>query len=799
MTMDPLFFDYSACIDLDDLPIDSHVFSHSPDQNPSLTNGFFLDDPILDLESSDSAFLSNKVDPVTKLPSKSVDLDNGDLIFPSTMVSLDGGSFGPSMSSSRDQSPEGDSLSPSGDIDSLDPVLKYISQILMEENMEEQPWVFADEVALQNAEKSLYDVLGQQHLEQSDQSPSQVDLSHYIESTTSNLSGSSSAPRSHDATNVTFSFSDSANANILHTIGDHSHAVVKNPDQDFQSNVDSISQFLANSSNSITNHDDGSEESLHGLLVKSILSDGESMIQFKKGLEEASKFLPTNNQLRINPEDSKPSSETKKGTTRTRINEEINMKGSSNGFKGLKNRERDEDAFEEGRASKQTALYAEEGELSDLFDKVLLCTENGGAMCSGDGSGETGLRKDIQLQRNKRGSNRGRVRGKKQGSKKTVDLRTLLILCAQAISTSDFRTANELLKQIRENSSPFGDASQRLAHYFANGLGARLVGNNIRTQDFYSTVVARTTSAADVLKYYHLHISTCPFKQFSMFFANFMIFKFAEKATTLHIIDFGIAFGFQWPILIQKLSSRSEGPCRLRITGIELPQAGLRPAERLEETGRRLKKYCERFDVPFEFNFIASRNWESIKLADLKIQRHETVAVNCLDRFKNLLDETVEDNNPRDAVLELIREIKPDIFVHAVCNGSYNAPFFATRFREALFHFSTGYDMLDATIDRDNEDRLVMEREFHGREIMNVIACEGLERIERPETYRQWQVRHVRAGFKAPPLDQDFMKLFRGKMKAWYHKDFVLDEDGNWMLQGWRGRIFYGSSCWVPT
>ncbi|KAI6686836.1 hypothetical protein NL676_032749 [Syzygium grande] len=107
--------------------------------------------------------------------------------------------------------------------------------------MEEQPWVFADEVALQNAEKSLYNVLGQLHLQQSDQSPSQVDLSHYIESTASNLSGSSSAPRSHDATNVTFSSSNLADANILHTIGDHSRAMLKNPDQDFQSNVDSVS------------------------------------------------------------------------------------------------------------------------------------------------------------------------------------------------------------------------------------------------------------------------------------------------------------------------------------------------------------------------------------------------------------------------------------------------------------------------------------------------------------------------------------------------------------------------------
>ncbi|KAI6686833.1 hypothetical protein NL676_032746 [Syzygium grande] len=645
--MDPLFFGHSARINLDDLPIDSHAFSPNPDRYPSPTDGFFLDDPFLDLKSSDTTFLSNKVDPVYDLPSKSVDLDIGDLIFPSTSVSSGGGPFGPSMSSSSVQSPGGDSLSPSGDADSSDPVLKYISQMLMEENMEEQPWVFADQVALQNAEKSLAHIA------------TFLEVAVVMEATM--------------LPSVTASSGDSADANILYPIEEHSHAGQESSDLDFQSNVDSSSQLLSNSSSSITNCDDGSEESLHELLLKSIFSDGESMIQFKKGLEEASKFLPTDNQLGINPEDSKPSSETKKGAPRMRINEEINMMRSSDGFKGLKNHERDEDALEEGRANKQTALYTEESELSDLFDEVLLCNENGGGMCSGNKSMETGLSKDIQPHRNKRSSNRGRGRGKKQESGNIVDLRTLLILCAQAISTSDFRTANELLKQIRENSSPSGDGSQRLAHYFANGLEARLVGDKTRTQDFYSAVVART-SAADVLKAYHLHISTCPFIKFSIFFANCMILKLAEKATTLHIIDFGIAFGFQWPILIQKLSSQSEGPCKLRITGIELPQAGFRPGTKNRGDG-----------LSFE-----------------------------------------------------------EVF----------------------------------------KERLVLEREFYGREIMNVVACEGSERVERPETYKQWQARHMRAGFKALPLGQELTKLFRSKMKEWYHKDFVLDEDGNWMLQG---------------
>lgn len=235
----------------------------------------------------------------------------------------------------------------------------------------------------------------------------------------------------------------------------------------------------------------------------------------------------------------------------------------------------------------------------------------------------------------------------------------------------------------------------------------------------------------------------------------------------------------------------------LRITGIELPQRGFRPAERVQATGRRLAKYCERFGVPFEYNAIAQK-WDTIRVEDLKIRDDEVLAVNCLFRFKNLLDETVVLNSPRDQVLNLIRKIRPSMFVHSIVNGSYNASFFVSRFREAIFHFSPLFDAFDMKVPRENHMRLMFEKEFFGREALNVIACEGTERVERPETYKQWQIRNARAGFKPLPLDGVILKKLGSKLKEGYLDDFVIDEDGHWMLQGWKGRILYASSCWIP-
>ncbi|PRQ34158.1 putative transcription factor GRAS family [Rosa chinensis] len=233
-------------------------------------------------------------------------------------------------------------------------------------------------------------------------------------------------------------------------------------------------------------------------------------------------------------------------------------------------------------------------------------------------------------------------------------------------------------------------------------------------------------SAADILKAYQTYIKACPFKLMSNIYANKTIFKLTEKATRLHIIDFGILYGYQWPGLIQSLAKRPSGPPMLRITVLKR---------------HRLAKYCKRFNGPFEYNFIA-QDWETIRYQDIKLDRDELTVVNCLCRLRNLPEET-EMRSPRDRVLKLIRRINPDMYIHGLVNGTYNAPFFEIRFREALYHFSSLFDMFDETLPREDQQRLLYEQEILGRDIINVIACEGSRRLERPETYKQWQIRNT--------------------------------------------------------
>ncbi|XP_059667835.1 scarecrow-like protein 9 [Cornus florida] len=687
---------------------------------------------------------------------------------------------------------------PHEDCDFSDAVLSYISQMLMEEDMEDKTCMVQESLDLQAAERPFYEVLGKKYPPSPEQNPTYVDQN-------------SESPDYYFG-NQSNGFSCSYNSNGYLV----DPRWYNNPTDCSTSQLPNIPLYNASrssvlfspspssvgSSNSINNFIDGFLDSpISPLQVPDLYNGSQSIWQFRKGVEEASKFLPSGNRLLVNLEANRLVPRELRGETgemMLKVEKKEEGEYSPTGSRVRKNPHREDVDAEEERITKQAAVYPESTVRSEMFDVVLLCNMGKGKnpLSTLRETLQNGASKNMQQNGQSKGSNGVKGRGKKRnGKKEVIDLRTLLIHCAQAVAADDCRNANELLKQIRQHSSPFGDGSQRLAHCFADGLEARLAGTG---SQIYKALISKRTPAADFLKAYHLYIASCPFRKISNFVSNMTIMNKAENAMRVHIIDFGILYGFQWPTFIQRIATREGGPPKLRITGVEFPQPGFRPAERVEETGRRLADYAQSFNVPFEYTAIAKK-WETIKVEDLKIDKDEFLVVNCLYRSKNLLDETVVVDGARNIVMNLVRKINPEIFIHGIINGAYNAPFFVTRFREALFHFSSLFDMLENTVPREHAERMLIEREIFGREALNVIACEGWERVERPETYKQWQVRVMRAGFVQLPFDQEIKKKATNRVRSSYHKDFVIDEDGQWLLQGWKGRIIFALSCWKPA
>ncbi len=121
-----------------------------------------------------------------------------------------------------------------------------------------------------------------------------------------------------------------------------------------------------------------------------------------------------------------------------------------------------------------------------------------------------------------------------------------------------------------------------------------------------------------------------------------------------------------------------------------------------------------------------------------------------------------------------------------------------SRFQEALSHFSTLFEALDASMPAEHPDRVLLEQEFFGRDILNIVACEGLERVERAETYRQWQARTLRAGFTQMPIMKTTVEKISNLMRG-FHRNYGIGEDGGWLLAGWKETILQAFSTWQPT
>ncbi|KAL5206039.1 hypothetical protein ABZP36_034248 [Zizania latifolia] len=659
-----------------------------------------------------------------------------------------------------------------------DLVLPFISRMLMEEDIDDKFFYdYPDHPALLQAQQPFLDILS----DRSSQSRSNSDEngSRLSPTSSSDTSASTAVPltpaavNSYDAPTAAVQygsieldpaafFAAGANSDLMSSA--------------FLKGMEEANKFLP------------SEDKL---VIDLEASSGD----YFRGVEEAKKFLPSDDKLLVGFNGrSAPAA-----VSVVSVKEEAVDVVAASGGRGRKNPFDDEELeleLEGGRSSKQTAVQGDDVAARDMFHEVMMPSDQN---CV-EMMEKLRIAMKEEAAKNEastggKGGN-GKAKGGRRGGKDVVDLRTLLIHCAQAVATDDRRSATELLKQIKQHSKPTGDATQRLAHCFAEGLQARLAGTGSLV---HQSLMAKRTSAGDILQAYQLYMAAICFKKVSFMFSNYTIYNASLGKKKIHIVDYGIQYGFQWPCFLRRISDREGGPPEVRITGIDLPQPGFRPTERIEETGRRLSNYAHEFHVPFKYHAIAAAKMESVCKDDLNIDPDEVLIVNCHNQLKNLMDESVVIDSPRDIMLSNIRKMQPDVFIHAIVNGSFSAPFFVTRFREALFYYSALFDVLDATTPRESEQRMLIEQNIFGRAALNVIACEGTDRVERPETYKQWQVRNQRAGFKQLPLNPDIVQKVRDKVKNCYHKDFVIDVDHRWLLQGWKGRILYASSTWVPN
>ncbi|KAH7430973.1 hypothetical protein KP509_08G022700 [Ceratopteris richardii] len=167
--------------------------------------------------------------------------------------------------------------------------------------------------------------------------------------------------------------------------------------------------------------------------------------------------------------------------------------------------------------------------------------------------------------------------------------------------------------------------------------------NGLGTRAYFEAAYGNQLSVSTLLKATKTALNFIPMFKIAHYFANQSILKAAEGATSLHIVDYGMFFGLQWPCLINALADRNEGPPMLTITAIGSPQPGDNPAKQLEDIGDRLSEYAKTYNVPFKYHAIAASNWEDLDLLSHTAHNgvEEVLVVNCIHSLHHVLDECI--------------------------------------------------------------------------------------------------------------------------------------------------------------
>lgn len=370
-------------------------------------------------------------------------------------------------------------------------------------------------------------------------------------------------------------------------------------------------------------------------------------------------------------------------------------------------------------------------------------------------------------------------------------VKQLLTRCAEALSEDRTEEFHKLVQEARGVVSINGEPIQRLGAYLLEGLVARH-GNS--GTNIYRALKCREPESKELLSYMRILYNICPYFKFGYMAANGAIAEALRTENNIHIIDFQIAQGTQWITLIQALAARPGGPPRVRITGIDDPVSEYARGEGLDIVGKMLKSMSEEFKIPLEFTPLSVYATQVTKEM-LEIRPGEALAVNFTLQLHHTPDESVDVNNPRDGLLRMVKGLSPKVTTLVEQESHTNTTPFLMRFGETMEYYSAMFESIDANLPRDNKERISVEQHCLAKDIVNIIACEGKDRVERHELLGKWKSRLTMAGFRPYPLSSYVNSVIR-KLLACYSDKYTLDEKDGAMLLGWRSRKLISASAW---
>lgn len=378
-----------------------------------------------------------------------------------------------------------------------------------------------------------------------------------------------------------------------------------------------------------------------------------------------------------------------------------------------------------------------------------------------------------------------------------LDLKQMLIACAHAIDDGNKEDVEQLMEVLQSKVSVAGDPIQRLGAYMLEGLRARQLSSGSL---IYKKLRCYEPTSKELMSYMSILYQICPYYKFAYTSANVVIKETMQNERKIHVIDFLIAQGSQWIQLIEELARRPGGPPSVRVTGVDDGDSSYARGGGLQLVGERLTKHAKSLGVPFEFH-AAAITGSDVEWGNLRVEPGEAIAVNFPYMLHHMPDESVSTTNHRDRLIRLVKRLNPKVVTLLEQESNTNTSSFSKRFEAALDYYTAMFESIDAKLPRnvelgrDDKRRISAEENCVARDMVNIVACEDTDRVERHELLAKWRFRFESAGFTASPVSYSVVMAVQEVLSEFSEFYGLRERDGALVL-GWKNQPMVTCSAW---
>ncbi|KAF7828638.1 scarecrow-like protein 32 [Senna tora] len=389
----------------------------------------------------------------------------------------------------------------------------------------------------------------------------------------------------------------------------------------------------------------------------------------------------------------------------------------------------------------------------------------------------------------------------------------LLLHCANAIDTNDFTLAQQILWVLNNIAPPDGNSNQRLASAFLRALAARAAKSGTCKMLAHAPPIhTHTFSIIELANF----VDLTPWHRFGFTAANSAILELTQGYSVIHIVDLTSTHCMQIPTLIDAIASRHHDvPPLIKLT--VAAHRNIPPILDLsyDELGAKLVNFARSKNVILEFKVISSSYKDGFAslIEHLRVQhmifvaegqRREALVINCHMMLHYIPDETLIMNSDQESwsslrsmFLKAVRSLEPTIVVLVEEDADLTWKSLESRVRAAFNYLWIPYDTVDTFLARGSVQREWYEADI-GWKIENVVAEEGVERVERAEGKTKWEERMRDAKFEGIGWTEDGVSEVKAMLDE-HAAGWGFKKDNQHLVLTWKGHNVVFASLWMPA